>query len=199
MTEYRLLSVKPRGEHALSLSVAGEDGEAIDLTVGRSLWETLGAPSVGEALGETAYLRLTAEHERRLAYRSAVRILEISSPSRRGLFQKLLQKGFSKNAAAFAVSRMSELGYIRESEQARALAAALVRRNLWGPGRVLAALCAKGYSREDARQAIASACEEGEIDFALSRRALLSRLSKKGTPPEKLRAALYRYGYGAED
>ena len=199
MSDYRLLSLAPRGEHALSLSLADGDGEAFELTVGESVWQALGAPTVGDVLDEGACHRLREAHEGRLAYQAAVRILEYSSLSRRGLYQKLVRKGFSRRSAELAVLRMSELGYIREDEQARALAASLVRRNLWGPRRVLTALCAKGYSREDAEGAIASACEAGEINFASSKCALLAREAKKGAPPEKLRATLYRYGYGSED
>ena len=199
MSVYTLIRVIPKGEQALSLSVVPTEGEEITLTVGRSVYETIGAPTVGDRLLDEDYRRLFAEHEKREAYRAAMRILEVSSPSRRALFLKLARKGVSRDAAEFAVTRMSELGYIREGEQARALAAALVRRNLWGPRRVYAALCEKGYSGSDARKAIDEACEAGEIDFAAARRALLARESKKGAPPEKLRAALYRYGYTGED
>lgn len=199
MNGYRLLSLAPRGEQALSLSVAGEDGRISELTVGKSVWEALGAPTEGDVLDEGAYDRLREAHEGRLAYQAAVRILAYSSLSRRGLYQKLVQKGFSRPSAELAVLRMSELGYIREGEQARMLAASLSRRNLWGPRRILAALCAKGYSREDADGAISLACEAGEIDFASTRRALIEREVKKGAPPEKLRTTLYRYGYGSED
>jgi SOS response regulatory protein OraA/RecX len=199
MSGYTLLRVIPKGEHALSLSVQRGDGEVVALTVGKSVCATLGDLTAGDALTEQDYLRLSAEHEKREAYRAAMRVLELASPSKKALLSKLLHKGFSRDAAAFAVSRMSELGYIRETEQARRLAASLVRRNLWGPRRVYAALCEKGYSGSDAREAVEAAEASGEIDFAEARRALLAREAKKGAPPEKLRATLYRYGYTGED
>ncbi len=198
MSVYTLTRITPKGEQALSLSVVPTEGEEITLTVGLSVYEAIGAPSVGDRLSEKDYLHLSAEYEKRQAYRAAVRILEVCSPSRKALFRKLVQKGISRDAAEFAVSRMSALGYIRETEQARSLAASLVRRNLWGPRRVYAALCEKGYSGSDAREAIDAACDAGEIDFTEARRALLARESKKGASPEKLRATLYRYGYGSD-
>ena len=199
MTEHVLREIRPKGEQALSLSVLLRDSETVTLTVGRSVYDAVGAPAVGESLSTEQYGVLLREHGRREAYRAAIRILECGSPSGKALYLKLLRKGVSRENADFAVSRMKELGYIREGEQARALAASMVRRNLWGPRRVYAALCEKGYSGKDASEAIAAACDAGEIDFAEARRALLQRETGKGAPPEKLRAVLYRYGYRVGD
>ena len=196
MNSYRILSLRAKGEHALSLSVLLDGDERLSLVVGNSVWESVGAPSAGDLISCEALECLKCESEKREAYRAAMRILEIGSVSKRGLLLKLLRKGFSRESAEFAALRMHELGYIREGEQARFLAASMVRRNLWGPRRVLAALIEKGYSQSDAREAIDSAQASGEIDFAAARRALLLRLRKSGASEEKMRAALYRYGYG---
>lgn len=199
MNSFRILSLRAKGEHALSLSVSLDGDESISFVVGNSVWESIGSPRSGDLISDGDLETLKLESNRREAYRAAMRILEVSSPSKRALYLKLTRKGFSRESAEFAVSRMHELGYIRENEQARSLAASMVRRNLWGPRRVYAALCEKGYSGKDASEAIDAACEAGEIDFAASRRALLAREAKKGAPPEKLRALLYRYGYTNED
>ena len=199
MNSFRILSLRAKGEHALSLSVSLDGDESISFVVGNSVWESIGSPRSGDLISNGDLETLKLESKRREAYRAAMRILEVSSPSKRALYLKLTRKGFSRESAEFAVSRMAELGYIRENEQARSLAASMVRRNLWGPRRVYAALCEKGYSGKDASEAIDAACEAGEIDFAASRRALLAREAKKGAPPEKLRALLYRYGYTNEE
>ena len=199
MNSYRILSLRAKGEHALSLSVLLDGDERISFVVGNSVWESIGSPKSGDLISDEDLETLKHESERREAYRSAMRILEIGSVSKKGLVIKLLHKGVSRESAEFAVSRMLALGYIKEGEQARSIASSLVRRNLWGPRRVYAALREKGYSEHDAREAIEGAEGAGEIDFAAARRALIARLSKKGASPEKLRATLYRYGYGSEE
>ena len=196
MNSYRILSLRAKGEHALSLSVLLDGDERLSLVVGNSVWESIGSPKSGDLISDEDLETLKHESERREAYRSAMRILEIGSVSKKGLVIKLLHKGFSRESAEFAVSRMLALGYIKEGEQARSLAAAMVRRNLWGPRRVLMALAEKGYSSGDAHEAIEQALAAGEIDFSASRRALLLRLKKSGVSEEKMRATLYRYGYG---
>ena len=192
-------AVKRAGKDALSLTVAFEDGETSVLTIPASLYERLGSPGTGARLSDTATAELSHESEYLLACRHALRILEYGDNNARTLRDKLARKGISREVAREAVERMVALGYIREGEQARRLAVGFARRNLWGERKIVSALTAKGYSRADAETAVRTAVDEGEIDFAEIKRSLVKRCKARGMEDEKIRATLWRYGFGHED
>lgn len=198
MARGEVLSICECGERTVTLTVAcaGED-EPRSFTVGSYAIEKLGSPELGRCLSSDECDYLAREHERREAYRAAVRILEYGDNNRRGLIGKLRARGFSPEISKNVTDRMTELGYIRESEQVSRLVLGLARRNLWGPRRLRAELIAKGYEGADVDAAIDRAISSGEIDFADLRERLLSK--KKETDPRRRYALLYRYGYGGED
>ncbi len=193
-----LLALAPLGERAVTLT-ASVGGETVSYTVGRSVWERLGSPSAGEPLTAEALASLARASEAREAYGLAVRILESGEVNGRTLLFKLSRKGVSREAAVFALARMRELGYIDERGQAERYAASMSRRNLWGRRRIVAELIARGYSAEDAEAGVTAACAAGEIDFSETKTALTARLSRRGAQGDRLAAALYRCGYGADD
>ena len=192
-------AVKRAGKDALTLTVALDAGGERALTVPASLYERIGSPGVGAVLSDTALSELSFEAEYLYACRSAIRILEYGDNNARTLRDKLARKGISREAAQAAVEKMVSLGYIREGEQARRLAVGYARRNLWGERKIVSALTAKGYSRADAETAVREAESEGEIDFSEERRALVKRCRARGMDDEKIRATLWRYGFGQED
>ena len=192
-------SLKGAGKDALTLSVALDGGETVALTVPPSLYERIGAPEVGARLSETALSELCRQSEYLSACRHALRILEYGDNNARTLRDKLVRKGISREVALEAVDKMVSLGYIREGEQARRLAVGYARRNLWGPRKIVSALTAKGYSREDAESAVRDAETSGEIDFREVRKTLVKRCQSRGLAPDKTRAALWRYGFGSEE
>ena len=192
-------AVKRAGKDALTLTVALAAGGERRLTVPASLYERIGSPGVGAVLSDAALSELSFEAEYLSACRSAIRILEYGDNNARTLRDKLARKGISREAAQAAVEKMVSLGYIREGEQARRLAVGYARRNLWGERKIVSALTAKGYSRADAETAVREAESEGEIDFSEVRRALVKRCHARGMDDEKIRATLWRYGFGHED
>lgn len=192
-------AVKRAGKDATSLTVALDGGGEVTLSVPLSLYERLGAPGVGDTLSDAAVSELTYASEYRLACRHALRILEYGDNNARTLRDKLVRKGISREIAADAVKRMTELGYIRESEQARRLAVGYARRNLWGEKKIVSALIAKGYSRVDADAAVRGAADDGEIDFSEVKKTLIKRCRARGMEDDKIRATLWRYGFGSED
>ena len=198
MRDGTVLSVSPSGEQAVTVSVCRE-GSAVTVTVGRSVWERLSSPEAGEVLSPRALDELLLSGRRREAYRIAVRLLEGGDMNARTLASKLVRRGVLKDDALFAVNRMRELGYINEREQAERYAASMARRNLWGRRRIIAELTARGYSSEDAVHGVQAAEADGRIDFQKGRTELIHRLSRRGIAEDKLRAALYRYGYGGEE
>lgn len=192
-------AVRRAGKDALALSVVFDGGETVTLTVPPSLYERIGSPGTGARLSDAATSELAHESEYLSACRHALRILEYGDNNARTLRDKLVRKGISREVACEAVERMVSLGYIREGEQARRLAVGYARRNLWGERKIVSALIAKGYSREDAESAVRDAAEEGEIDFRKVRETLIKRCQSRGLEPEKIRAALWRYGFGSEE
>ena len=192
-------AVKRAGKDATSLTVALDGGGEVTLSVPLSLYERLGAPGVGDTLSDAAVSELTYASEYRLACRHALRILEYGDNNARTLRDKLVRKGISREIAADAVKRMTELGYIREGEQARRLAVGYAKRNLWGEKKIVSALIAKGYSRADAEAAVRGAADDGEIDFSEVKKTLIKRCRARGMEDDKIRATLWRYGFGSED
>ena len=192
-------AAKRAGKDAVSPTVALDGGGEVNLSVPASLYERLGAPGVGTPLSDTALPELLHSSEYRLACRHAIRNLEYGDNNARTLRDKLIRKGVSREIAAEAVERMVSLGYIREAEQARRLAVGYARRNLWGEKKIVSALIAKGYSRPDADAAVRDAVDGGEIDFGEIKKTLIKRCRSRGLPDEKIRATLWRYGFGGEE
>lgn len=192
-------AVKGAGKDAVALTVALDGGGEVNLSVPSSLYERLGSPCAGTPLSDTALPELLHASEYRLACRHAIRILEYGDNNARTLRDKLIRKGVSREIAAEAVERMVSLGYIREAEQARRLAVGYARRNLWGEKKIVSALVAKGYARVDADAAVKDAVDAGEIDFAEIKKALIKRCRSRGLDDDKIRAALWRYGFGGEN
>ena len=192
-------SVKRAGKDALVLSVALDGGGELTLTVPATLYERIGSPEAGTPLSDTALSELAREAEYRSACRHALRILEAGDNNARTLRDKLARKGISREIAGEAVERMVALGYIREGEQARRLAVGYAHRNLWGKRRIVSTLLSRGYTREDAEAAVHDAEESGEVDFREVRADLIKRCRSRGLEPEKIRATLWRYGFGPEE
>ena len=190
-------AVKRAGKDATSLTVALDGGGEVTLSVPSSLYVRIGSPEVGDPLSDTAVTELAHASEYRLACRHALRILDYGDNNARTLRDKLTRKGISREIAAEAVEKMVALGYVREAEQAKRLAVGYARRNLWGKRKIVSALTAKGYSREDAEAAAFEA--EDEVDFNEVKKALIKRCRARGMEDDKIRATLWRYGFGGED
>jgi SOS response regulatory protein OraA/RecX len=190
-------AVKRAGKDATSLTVALDGGGEVTLSVPSSLYVRIGSPGVGDPLSDTAVTELAHASEYRLACRHALRILDYGDNNARTLRDKLTRKGISREIAAEAVEKMVALGYVREAEQAKRLAVGYARRNLWGKRKIVSALTAKGYSREDAEAAASEA--EDEVDFNEVKKVLIKRCRARGMEDDKIRATLWRYGFGGED
>lgn len=164
--------------------------------LGAAAYEALGAPAAGTAVeDETLAALAEAEGEVRAVSR-AESLLAYGDNSANGLCRKLRRRGYSQQSAEAAVGRMLQKGYIREEEQAYRLVLRDANSKLWGPRRILGDLLQKGYPAALSRSAIAQAQENGDVDFAACRQALLLK-KFKGEPPDPAakRRTLYQYGY----
>ncbi len=120
--------------------------------------------------------------------------------SLRALTQKLIQKGFSRDAAADAVEALRRRGYVKEDEIARRRAELCVGKH-WGPTRILAKLGEEGFSDaalKKTREYLAT------VDFAANCAALIAKkygdVPRDGSPEARhsrdlIYASLVRMGY----
>lgn len=191
-TLQKLTPVRAGAEILLTLAFAGAMPRTHTYRVARDVYEAAGAPLEGEALsGETLAL-LTEEEDARLAYGRAVKILAAGDNTRAALLRKLTERGFSRSAAERAVNRLCEEGYIREEDMLLRQLAIYAKR-LWGPKKILPTLIQKGFAREEIRQAMERAKEEGVYDADAVRKALLAELPSDDENAK--RAWLYKHGF----
>lgn len=185
-----ILATAPVGKNHRKVTLSVGEGSN-SYTVPESLWNALGAPGEGTELPEETVSRMIAADGERRACQAAVRILASGDNNRRTLAGKLFRRGFTREASVAAVRRMVALGYIREDEQTKRLAADMVSRKLYGPERIRAELLACGYANAEIEGALA----EVEGDFPAARRALLTRAGAEGKSPPQTRALLARHGF----
>ncbi len=147
-------------------------------------------PQRGEIDTDTLLL-LRREHALCAALQMGLRSLSAGGGSRLQLRQKLCGKGVTRDVAEEAVSALCEKGYLDERESALAAAESDLRK-LWGDRRILADLRAKGYGEE---ALLAVHARLREQDGAARCARLLQKRRFDMENPEKLIAALMRYGY----
>jgi len=161
--------------------------------------------SPGTPLDEALYDALAAAAERSGALWTAARMLSASDRSAAGLGRALREKGFSPEAAEHAVLVLGKKGWLDEDAACRRYAEAVLRTKRYGRRRILDALLAKGYGREEARSAV-DALPDGEVADAL-RRQVVRRFPDLASPDssmdrgerEKALASLLRLGFSPDE
>ena len=147
-------------------------------------------PQKGAIDGETLVF-LRREHALCAALSTGMRSLSASGGSRLQLQQKLCHKGVAREVADDAVEELSQKGYLDEKKSALSTAESGLRK-LWGDRRILADLRTKGYGKE----ALLAVQERLRGEDAVARLARLwGKRRFDAENPDKLIAALMRYGY----
>lgn len=162
------------------------------LRVSEEAYRAAGAPMTGDTLYEEELRLLTHQRDCKRAYERAVKILGAGDNTARTLQRKLRERGFSEEASAYAVSRLTEEGYLKENEMLLRQLAIFAKR-MWGKGKFLPALLAKGFSREEIEAALLQAEEEGVYRACEVKEALLTRYAPKDEAER--RALLYKNGF----
>jgi len=120
------------------------------------------------------------------ALEAAVKILSRRNYSSAEVRNKLLEKDFSEEDAEAAVSRLTELGYIKDQELAASVCRDLCRRG-YGLLRVKAELNKRGFDRENTDNALLEYETNTEwmdkhvmqvLDGKMPERKLLGKLSR---------------------
>ena len=169
-----------------------------DLSLGEYLisadtYHRLNSPVRGTEISERAFALICLEDETYKAVKKTYSLLCDMDRSRQILKTKLIQLGFSSDAADAALDRCEELGYLNEYEQVERAVEREANYKLRGPHYIIGRLSSKGYSVSDIDRAIAVLIEREEIDFERSFERLCE---KRGAKTEEAITKLkYRFGY----
>ena len=129
------------------------------------------------------------------AKQKAFLILGYGAHSARATKTKLVQKGFSEEAAEAAVEHLVEKKYIDETRDALRLCESLIRKK-YGKKRILSSICSKGYG-DEAIEAVGIFLED--VDFIALCRELIDikfgQIPKDRTEMQKAIAKLIALGY----
>lgn len=144
-------------------------------------------------------LMLLSEKLRAIKY--CTYLLSFSDKSVSQLRLKLHEKEYSKEASNEALRVLCEAGIIDDNTVALRKAQILAKSKLYGPYRIKAELCAKGFSRESAQEALSQL----DVDFDDNLVSLVAKLTSSGNYDlddkdvlMKFKAKLSRYGYSIE-
>ena len=95
------------------------------------------------------------------ALRTVGNMLGYADRSKKKLYERLVQKGYSQKVAAQAVAHAVQTGLLCEARSAQVLAEYLAQTQWYGPRRIAQALYQKGYGRE-----VIDGVDLSQIDFA---------------------------------
>ncbi len=184
------------GTVRLTAQIEQEEGAARRAFLLREhTYSALGAPVAGDFLSDEELSALAEAEGEERAREKAVELLSYGDNSQSGLYRKLRQHGYGREASEGAVAYVVARGYLREREQALRLVVREAQGKYYGPRRISAALHQKGYPTPVIQDALREAEAQGDVDFA----ALRQRLLDEKLPPEAdataRRKLLYRYGY----
>lgn len=197
--ELRAIRAQNSGSE-IALQIALTSGERVEiraLTVATEDFLSLGLKK-GEIDRET-FETLERADSILGATRCGERLLAYAAQTERTLARKLEQRGYGREEAALAVERLSASGLIDEEREVEREVERCLSK-LWGARRIREQLYARGYGK-----AALSRLPDllAEVDLTANCEALIRR--RYGGAPEdrdaerRLLAALYRYGYAADE
>ena len=190
-----LIFVRDAKEKNLLLLGISEEGESARYTVNLSIFRDIGAPSVGDELDDEQLSSIKYTDELLRAKKKALNILAFADNNKRTLTAKLHRAGFSREITEAVVAEMVERGYINELRQLERLILNEANSKLRGPGRIIPALVAKGFSSSDVREALSALEESGEIDFSGNARLLLEKKLSDECDEEEAKKILFKNGF----
>lgn len=144
--------------------------------------------------------RTLSELVRKRARIRAMKLLEIADRSEKALMEKLLDGGYSREAAEDAVSYVKSFGYLDDDRLAGYLVAS--RKATKSKAELKAYLLGKGLSRNQAEEALARNYKSEDAQEAIRRHMTKKHFDPEtATPQEKQRiyAFLARKGFAYED
>lgn len=181
--------IKKRLGHRL---VAFDSGETLKIPHALFRQHPLKA---GEELDLSAYRQRLKGEENRHALEAAVRMLETRDRSEEEVYKRLADAGFSGPAAAAAVARLMELGYLNDASYARQTVRRLSRK--YGSLRIRQELRQKGVAEGIIEEALMASNPEDHLEaaLALARKAYYRKQDEEEARYRRAYGALARRGY----
>ena len=156
------------------------------------------SPAVPFPIDEAFYTAVSEAHAATMAIRDGARLLAYAPCSGRELRRKLVDRGYSAEAAGEAIRLLTKKVYLDEAAQCTQYA--LSAKGRYGARRIRAYLAHHGYGAEAIEKSLAQISEED------THRALSRLIEKRYTPfpaepyeRKKAIAALMRRGYTAAE
>lgn len=178
----------------LLLGIA-EEGESARYTINQNTYIEIGSPSVGDELDTEAMSCIEYTDRLIRAKKKALNILAYADNNKKSLSMKLYRAGFDRETVESVCDEMVERGYINESRQLERLILNEANVKLRGPGRIVAALMAKGFSSSQIRETISELVASGEVDFSRNARLLLDKKLGDEVDEDEAKKILYKNGY----
>jgi len=183
----KLTYKKGKGDK-IHISIDGEYALTVDEMYFASLYLT-----DGQEIDEEEYAALVERVNVRRAYNCAVSLLSRRDHSKKELFTKLKEKGYSKGAQA-AIERLEAGGYVDDERLCRLYAAELVRHKGYGKRRVEQELYRKGVDRDTVYNVLEEISFDNNTLIDIIKRRYLDKITdEKGR--QKAFNALMRLGY----
>ena len=178
----------------VSIELKGATGEAVRIHLSDGSFYVLHAEvfaregiSQGIALDPEKIADLLSRSERVFARLRALSLLSRAAHSRKGLERKLASRGFSAEAIRYAVSRVSELGYLDDKAFAESWVRSRISGGKTGWNALYKGLLGKGVARATAEDVVSALCSlEDEVESArqlsqgLSPAAAIRKLTGRG-------------------
>ena len=178
----------------LLLGIA-EEGESARYTINQNTYLEIGSPSIGDELDTEAMSCIEYTDRLIRAKKKALNILAYADNNKKSLSMKLYRAGFDRETVESVCDEMVERGYINESRQLERLILNEANVKLRGPGRIVAALMAKGFSSSQIRETISELVASGEVDFSRNARLLLDKKLGDEVDEDEAKKILYKNGY----
>lgn len=191
----KLFSIRSIKDKNLLLLGIIEEGESANYTVSLGVYGLIGSPLRGDAISDDALLKIKEYDEEYRAKKSALSLLSYADNNEKTLVNKLIRKGFSRDAATKAAEEMVNLGYIDERRQLSRLILVEANTAFRGPLKIVPKLLSKGYLKKDILSVMHALVESGEIDFSKNAHILVERRLDKDALPEEKKKLLYKNGY----
>lgn len=139
--------------------------------------------------------------EKTAAIKKGLSLLEYAQNTAKALKRKLMQKGYSAEAASAAVEYLLSHGFIHEKNDAQLFSETLAKRKLYGRNRIKKELYAKGFGGDVIKEVMSSMEDEDFVEICAKRMDMMGgwELLTDRNRRQKTVAALMRYGFTYED
>ena len=191
----RLKYIKEIKDTSLLRLGISEGEESLNFTVTRTVYSSVGRPTVGEELDSYAMDEIKYSDECRRAEKKALSLLAFSDNSVKGLSRKLTERGFRREIADDIAEEMVRLGYIKEDDQLERLILNSASLSLKGPAKIMPALVNKGYPISRVRRVMNDLVDRGELDFEKIKLRILEKHGVDTGDTDSARALLYKHGF----